>query len=253
MTKLKVLFVDIETAPLLSFVWQPDPDYIPHEALVHDSFMLAWGAKWAGQKRVLTGLLTSDEARQQDDRRIVIELADLVRQADILVAHNGDQFDIPMLNNRLLIMGLEPIGPVRSIDTLKLAKRNFRLPYNKLDFLAEALGLGQKLKTGFDLWRRCYLGEGAALAKMRRYNMHDVRLLEQVFEKLRPHVQGLARLSEAERAGERACPSCGSYQLIARGFYRTQASTYQKWRCKDCGRYSRARTAERNRFTVHPL
>ena len=253
MPALKTLFFDIETAPLLAHIWQPDDGYISPDRILHDSFILCWSGKWAGQKRIVSGLLTGDEAKSQDDSRIVTDLADLLREADIVVGHNLDQFDIPMLNNRLLALRLEPLGPLRTLDTLTVARKSFRLASNKLDYLARLLGLGGKLKTGFSLWRACYLGDEKALAKMVRYNRRDVVLLEQVFDRLKPYAKTLPRLSEAERAGERACPSCGSYQLIARGFYRTQASTYQKWRCKNCGRYSRARTAERNRFTVHPL
>lgn len=251
---LKILFFDIETAPLLAHVWRPYDGYISHPQLVHDSFMLTWAAKWAGDERVMSARLTKAEARSQDDSRIVGKLADLVRQADIVVAHNVRRFDIPMLNNRVMLLGLEPLGPTREIDTLVLAKKNFRLAYNKLDYLAEVLGLGRKIKTDFDLWLEAYHGDQDALKEMDRYCRHDVELLEQVFHKILPYARNVGRLVDADREMERACPFCGSDRLQKRGFHRTNASNFQRFQCNDCKKYSRTRSAARNtKLGVHPL
>ena len=144
-----------------------------------------------------------------------------------------------MLNNRLLLLDLEPIGPVKVIDTLTLAQRNFRLASNRLDYLARVLGLGSKIKTDFGLWRQCYLGDETALARLARYNRRDVVLLSQVFERLLPYVNNLPRLVETD--GEMACPYCGKSKLVARGYHRTQVSTFRKVQCVFCQRYSRYR------------
>ena len=251
---LRILLFDLETAPLLAHVWRPDDAYIPNERMLHDSFILCWGAKWRHQKTVMTGVLTPKEAVAQDDSRIVQELADLIREADIIVAHNADRFDVPMFNNRLLLLGQEPIGPVKTLDTLTLARRNFRLSHNNLDYLGRVLGLGTKIKTDFALWRRCYLGEASALERMRVYNRRDVILLGEVFERLLPYVRNLPRLVEASHAGEMACPSCGKSKLIKRGVYRSSVSTFQKMQCVFCGRYPRYRTSEpENKLGLAPL
>src|SRR3990167_3813085 len=95
---MRVLLIDIETAPMLAFIWRPDDAWIPHERAQHDSFLLCWGAKWRDKGPVMTGVLTGPEAIAQDDSRIVKELADLIRSADIVVGHNINRFDLPMLN-----------------------------------------------------------------------------------------------------------------------------------------------------------
>jgi DNA polymerase III epsilon subunit-like protein len=252
--QLRILFFDIETAPLLAHIWRPYDGYVNHQQLLHDSFLLTWSAKWRGEDKMHSMRLTSQEAQDQDDSRLVAGLADMVRKADIVVAHNADRFDIPMLNNRLLVMQLEPLGPTRTIDTLKLAKYNFRLAYNKLDYLAEVLGFGKKIKTEFDLWRQSYLGDAKALKLMETYNKHDVVLLEQVFEALLPYVHNLPRLYDAEREMEQACPTCGSDDLKKDGKRRTNSSTYQRYHCRNCGRYSRSRSSDRlSKLGVHPL
>lgn len=251
--KLKILLFDLETAPMLAYVWRPTDDYVQSERLINDTWVMCWAAKWADSTKTMTGLVTPDEAIAQDDSRIVKDLAELMREADILVAHNGDRFDIPKINTRLLLMGLDPLGPVQSIDTLTLAKKNFDLPYNKLDYLAEMFGFGNKIKTGFQLWKDCYHGEEKALKQMSKYNVKDVDLLEKVFNRLKPYVKNLKRLYEPESAGEFACPFCGSNDLAKRGVYRTQSSTFQRYCCGLCGKYSRLRTSFKEKFSVVPL
>jgi len=253
MTKLRVLLYDIESGPLLAHIWHPTDQYVTHDRLIHDSFLLTWSAKWLGEKTITSGCVTPQEAIDQNDSRIVFELAEMIREADVVVAHNGDRFDIPMLNNRLLVLGLTPIGPKRSIDTCKLAKRNFRLAYNKLDYLGEILGLGKKLKTDFQLWKSCYHGDQTALNKMLKYNRRDVVLLEQVYEALMPYVTGTPRLVIPEFDGQHVCPHCGSEHLMKRGFHHTNVSHFQKWSCSDCTKYSRSRKSEPQHFSVAPL
>ncbi len=249
----KVLFFDIETAPLLSFIWHPMNNYIPNVMQAADTFMLTWAAKWWGHEEVISDRLSSEEALEQNDSRIVRSLADLVAEADIIVAHNGDRFDMPRLNARLMALRQKPVGPYQTIDTFKLAKRNFNLPYYKLDYIAEFLGLGKKIKTDFDLWKDVYHGVESAIAEMLEYNIHDTVLLEQVFVEMIPYVTRLTRLFRATKRDEVKCAYCGGVEFQKRGVYETQASTFQKYQCKTCGKYARARISEKKRLAYHPL
>lgn len=250
---LKVLFFDIETAPLLAHIWTAYTKYVPSIMMVHDSFLLTWAAKWMGSDGVIADSLSGKEATAQEDERIVLSLADLIREADVIVAHNVDHFDLPMFNNRLLLNGLEPLGPTQTIDTLKLAKKNFRLSHNKLDYLAKELGIGRKIKTDFDLWLDAYHGDEDAISEMLDYNAYDVILLEQIFEYMRPYVRQLTRLFDTIVDGESTCPNCGESNWMQRGYYRTQANTFKKWQCNGCGRYARSRASVKKRNKVYPL
>jgi hypothetical protein len=250
----RVLFFDLETSPAIANVWRAKTEYVPMDMMLAEPFIINWGAKWGHQTRVISGLVTPEEARARDDSRIVADLADIIRQADAVVAHNGSRFDLPVFNGRLIKYGLEPLGPVRMIDTLTLSRNAFGLVYHKLDYLGEYLGLGRKIKTDIDLWKGCVAGDQAALNQMKRYNRQDVLLLEKVFEAMKPYVKYLPRLFDAAREEERVCPFCGSEDLMARGFYRTQASTFAKLQCNKCARYSRYRTVARlKKIGVHPL
>lgn len=250
---MKTLLLDIETAPLLAFVWSPWGQDVAPSQLQSDSFMLTWAAKWRGEDEVFSAAVTSREATKQNDKRITRQLGNLISEADIVIAHNLDRFDLPKINTRLLYHGLEPLAPVKQIDTLKLAKKAFRVTYNRLDYLGEFLGVGKKLKTDFALWQRAYFGDADAIDEMLTYNLQDVVLLEAVFERMLPYVSRLPRMVVPEYDEQHACPTCGSEDLQKRGFYSTNVSLFQRFQCNNCGRYNKYRRSEKLKFDVSPL
>jgi hypothetical protein len=238
---LRLLFFDIETAPLLGYFWQLKQDYINPEMIEQEWWMICWAAKWSDSTSVISRVVSSKEAKAQDDKRIVGQLADLIRKADIVVAHNGNAFDMKMLNTRLVFHGLEPLGQTQTIDTLTVARGTFRFTSNKLDYLAKFLGFAGKHSTSFGLWRDCYHGSKPALEQMVAYNRNDVVILEQVFHALKPHAKNLPRLVDAAEYLQDVCPSCGSPDRTRDGYYRTKANTFPRFRCGGCGRRYRSR------------
>ena len=229
---------------MVAYIWRLKTEYVNPDALIHDSFMLTWAAKWEDSSKVHRGRLTSAEALAKDDARIVGKLAELVGKADAIVAHNGDSFDSKRLNQRLLVNDLPALSPVRTIDTLKLVRKHLAFPSNRLDYVARALGGEGKNKTGFDLWKRAYQGDTSALREMDEYCQKDVVELEEVFQKVRPFVK-LPRLIDAGPEDGPVCTGCGSERLHRDGEYHTNASVFQKWRCADCGKTDRTRSAEK--------
>ena len=223
---------------MLAFIWRLKTEYVGTHMLEHDTFILSWAAKWSDGTKVMSGVLTPTEAKAQDDSRIVNTLAQLMNKADYVVAHNGDRFDLPMVNGRLMLNGLDPIH-AQTIDTLKIARGSFRLASNKLGYLADMLGFTGKHDTSFGLWRDCYAGKGAALKQMVDYNRQDVVVLEDVFHALKPYAKNLPRLVDPTEHRGTTCPSCGSDQRKKDGFYRTKVNTFQKYRCSTCLRPSR--------------
>lgn len=234
--RVRLLFYDIETAPMLSFHWQAKTDYIGVHLVESDSrSLLCWSAKWSDSQKVMSARLTKAETLVQDDARIVGRLADLMRQADYVVAHNGNRFDYKRVNARLLVNTLTPLGSVQAIDTLNIAKQSFDLPYNNLNYLAKRLGFGEKIPTDFDVWRRAFYGDVAALKELEAYNRQDVILLEHVFHAITPYAKTLPRLVDAAEWRDELCPYCGSTDRTKSGVYRTKVNTYPKWVCQ-CGR-----------------
>ena len=251
----RLLFYDLESSFVLAPVWRAHDSYVAPERLRHDSFLLTFAAKWADQPHVYYGRLTPEEAVAKDDRRIAASIGWLLRQADWAVAHNGDRFDKPLLNSRLLQHELPSVQHVQTIDTLKLARRSFKLAGgNGLDYLAQFLGLGSKIKVGFDAWEAAYRGDPQALRDLDMYCRHDVRLLEQVYERMAGHVSGLPRLVSADEPEEFCCTRCGSPSVQKRGFHYTRAATYQRYRCMDCGKWDRDPIAMRDkRLALRPV
>jgi hypothetical protein len=251
----QVLFYDIESAPMLTYLWDlKNSGYVNPDMVVEPPFLLCWAAKWADDDEILHGRLTGKEAKRQDDSRIVNNLAELIRQADVIVAHNGDRFDLPKLNARLAVFQAPPLGNVRTIDTLKLARSAFKFPSNRLGELAASLGIDGKFPTTFDLWRRARSGDVPALKEMDLYCRQDVLVLEAVFDLLKPYVKRLPRMVDAGQYGQRVCPSCGSSALEPDGLHRTNASSFRRFRCTECQRHCRSfRQADVPKLEMRPL
>jgi uncharacterized protein YprB with RNaseH-like and TPR domain len=240
--KPRLLFLDIETAPLRSYTWRLWKQDIPTAAIISDWWMIAWSAKWAGEEGVFSQVVTSKEALLEDDSRIVSTLWSLLNQANIVCTHNGERFDIPRIRSRFLVHGLPPTKPYLQIDTLKVVKKEFGFSSNKLDYIAQVLGLPGKLPTSLDLWIKCMEGDIISLKTMEEYNRNDVIVLEQVYMKLRPFVKTHPNFNLWSETNDPVCPHCGSKNLIPEtGGYYTQTAQYNLHKCLDCGAISRER------------
>jgi DNA polymerase elongation subunit (family B) len=233
----KLLFVDIETAPLVMAAWtQFEANAIWIE---RDTFILSFAARWGHQKRTKTYALPDYPSYRRDkhnDKSLCAELFDHLDQADVVIAHNGDAFDIKKINSRLIVNGFKPPAPYKTVDTLKIARRVFKFDSNKLDNIGRYLNRGRKLThTGADLWRRCVAGDPKAWAKMRRYNARDVDLLVDVYNDIKvwaPNHPDL-RLYD-NRPG---CPVCRSNRVIRRGFNIAMKRKTERLQCSDCSHW----------------
>lgn len=244
----KVLVFDIETAPLKGYFWRIWKENIGMNQLIADWHMLTWAAKWLDDKEVMYDS-THLHGDPTNDRPLLESLHQLLDDADIVVAHNGNRFDIPKVNARFLQAGLHPPSPYKRIDTLQVAKRQFAFTSNRLDAIAQYLGIGAKHETGgFQLWEQCLAGSHAAFDKMVEYNIQDVELLEQVYKEMRPWIPNHPNIGNLEEQTH-ACPKCGSKHLQKRGFSYTQVGKYQRYQCNSCGGWSRERLSCREKGT----
>ncbi|MEL7422985.1 MAG: ribonuclease H-like domain-containing protein, partial [Bacteroidota bacterium] len=134
------------------------------------------------------------------------------------------------------------------IDTLRIAKREFRFDSNKLEYIAKVLGVEEKDQhkefPGFELWAECMAGNPKAWKEMRLYNVQDVITLEQVYLKLRPWATNHPNVMVNKDSEEHACPKCGGTHLHRRGYQYTNTGKYQRYQCTDCGGWSRTRYTE---------
>lgn len=231
----KILFFDIETAPNLGYIWGKfEQNVIEY---THEWYMLSWSAKWSGGKHITKGLVDYESytPNTENDLDLVTDLHKLLAEADIVIAHNGNKFDIKRANTRFIEHDLKPPEPFKVVDTLTIARRHFGFNSNKLDDLGRRLGVGRKLKhAGFDLWKGCMQGDAKAWRTMKRYNRQDVLLLEQVYLKLRPWINNHPNISILSDI-ENGCRNCGSRHLVKQGVKITATGKRQQYQCQDCG------------------
>lgn len=204
--------------------------------------MICFAYKWYGDKKV--HFVRPSEKDPWDDFEMVKALWKLFDEADVLIGHNADKFDTKKANALFIRHGLLPPSPSKSVDTLKVARRNFNNTSNRLDALGESYGLGRKKETkGFMKMFQGTMNDNDPKfwRMMEMYNRRDVVLLEKLYKKLLPWVKN--HPIDPERPD--GCPNCGSTKLQARGYQRTRTVTYKRYRCNSCGTWSRSRLAEK--------
>ena len=237
---MRILLLDIETAPNIAHVWGLWNQNVGINQIQASSYVMCWSAKWHSDKEV-----QFDSVFQSTPKRMLKRIYKLVNDADVVVHYNGTKFDMPTLNKEFVIHGMPPPSPYKQVDLLRTARKQFRFPSNKLDYVAQALGLGHKIKhTGHDLWVRCMAKDPEAWAVMEKYNKQDVVLLEKVYDRLLPWVQGHPNHGAYDEPGIPVCPNCGSGHLQRRGFSRTQVNKYARFQCQECGTWSREPVSE---------
>jgi hypothetical protein len=233
----RILLVDIETAPIEALVWTMFEANVIH--VLQPTYMLSFSVKWLDKKPVKTHALCdypSYDENKTDDGKLVADLWKYFDQADIIVGHNSDSFDIKKTNARFAVNGLGPPSPYQTVDTLKQCRRYFKFDSNKLDNVARYLGIGRKLPhTGKDLWLGCMRGDPKSWGVMKRYNAQDVRLTEAVFLKLRHWDKSHPNL--AVYMGQKCCPVCTSAKVQLRGVNVARTRKTQRMHCQDCGHW----------------
>lgn len=232
---MKILLWDIETSPLVMRVWNLWDPPAKYENIIEETTLLSVAWKWLGSKEV--DCLAIKPTRPRDDKALVKATHRILSQADVLVGHNGDRFDLRRFNTRAIKHGLPPLPPIPTIDTLKVAKRYFGFNSNRLDYLGEFLGVGKKLKTEPQLWTRVLEGDREAILLMERYNKQDVTLLEKVYLALRPFIRNHPNANLHGGNGTR-CPNCESESLVKQGFKYQRTTKRQQYRCRECGAWS---------------
>lgn len=243
---MKILLVDIETAPHIGYVWGLWQQNIGLSQLLESGYVLCWSAKWYGFNEIMF-----DSIHQSKPKKMLKGIHALLEEADAVVHYNGTRFDIPTLNKEFLLNGMTPPSAYRQIDLYSTAKSRFRFASNKLDYISEQLGLGNKHKhEGFELWVKCMNRDEEAWKTMETYNKQDIYLLEGVYEKFKPWIKGHPNVALYTGATVDSCPVCGSDALSKRGYAYTSTGRYQRYCCGSCGHWSRARTGVDHRPNI---
>lgn len=240
MSDPKILTFDIETAPITAYSWGLFDQNIGLNQIKADWFILSWAAKWYGEPASKVIYMDNSKAKDiQNDKALVMGLAALLEQADIVITQNGDKFDIKKLNARAAIHGLPPIKVCKSTDTLKESRKVFSFTSHKLEYMTEKLNTKyKKLKhekyPGFELWKAILNGDKQAWIEMKKYCIHDVLATEELYQKIHGWIKTQNMACYFDDAVIRC--RCGSKNLWKDGFVYTDAGKFQGYKCKDCGK-----------------
>ncbi len=242
MNQQRALVFDIETQPILAYVWGLKDQNISLNQIHTDWSVMAWGAKWLGESAVM-----------YLDRSTHTELAllkgiwKLLDQADIVITQNGKSFDSKRLNARFIHYGMRPPNPYKHIDTYLVARGVADFTSNKLEYLTNKLckkykKLDHGLFPGMSLWTECLKGNKKAWLEMRKYNIHDVLSTEELYEALKAWAPGsVPSVFVAD-----ACGRCNSRSFQNRGWGSTNFYRYRKQQCKQCGAWKQGKREKLN-------
>lgn len=230
----KIIVWDIETTPIVSYSWSLYPTSISPDSVIRDWTIICGAWKAVGDKKVESVQVTDVD----DDYKVVKTLREALADADIIVHHNGDSFDIKKLNTRLIFHKLPPLPNIPTVDTKKLAKKIAAFSSNKMDYLSKILTGERKIHTDYELWLRCMKNEHKALDEMAKYNRHDVEVNERLYLALRPYAKTHPHIGVMKEENKASCPKCGSSNVVKNGIRTsTTGLKKQEYQCNDCGSY----------------
>jgi hypothetical protein len=232
---VKRLFLDLETSPNIVLSWRVGWEIkIDAENIIKERAIICAGYKWEGDRGA--SCITWDA--NQDDAALLNKIIHIIGEADEVVMHNGDKFDLPWVRARAAFHGLV-VPPTKTVDTLQWARRKFNFNSNKLDYIARFLGMGGKIKTEFGLWKEICLNKcPKSLKKMADYCKRDVELLEKVHARLAAFVPAKTHVGVLAGGEKWSCPYTGSKSVSCYKTRITASGTKQfQMKNKDTGRY----------------
>lgn len=236
MTKRKRLFFDIETSPNIGLFWEAGyKKNIDYSNIIKERAIICICYKWEEAKEVFEVHWDS----KQCDKTMLEKFIKIANEADELVGHNGDRFDLAWIRTRCLYHNIDMFPNYTTVDTLKIARSKFKFNSNKLNYIADFLGIGQKIKTEFGLWKDIVLHKDKkAMDAMIKYCKKDVVLLEKVFKAIKGHIAPKTHFGVKFGGDRGSCPECGSDEIM-RNSIRYTATGVKKitYKCRTCHKY----------------
>ena len=236
--ELRVLILDIETSPLLVYVWELKDQYVGLNQMIKDWDIMAWSAKWLNTHA--SNIHYFDKRRDKDDKRILKPLWDLLNEADVVITQNGKAFDSKKINARFMLHKMPPPSPYKHLDTYLIAKNAAAFTSHSLEYLSDRFctkykKLSHKQFPGLSLWIECLKGNNKAWEEMKTYNIHDVLATEEFYNKIKGWVpQNAPKLFTTASV----CSICGS-MAQRRGTELKGKTLVQRVQCKSpsCGKW----------------
>lgn len=239
---VKVLILDIESAPIISHVWDIWEQNVALNQIQKDWHILSFSAKWLHSDEVIYKD-QSNAKNIEDDKALLQEVWNLLDECDICLTHNGIRFDIPKLNARFIQCGFPPPSSFRNIDTNRISRNKFNFTSTKLEYLSDKLCKKYKKSKhkkfpGHELWTACLANNKEAWQEMKNYNELDVLALEELYFKLIPWDNSI-NFSIYTETLDHTC-SCGNdNDFRHNGFVYTNTGKFKRLICNKCGKESK--------------
>lgn len=242
----RILTLDLETSPILGYVWGLREQNLSVEQIVEDWSVLCYCAKWIDSDKIISGHTGGrGKGWVRDDRKLMRELWDLLDEADAVIAQNGKNFDLKMIDGRMVQHGMQPYSPVRVIDTLLNSRARFRFPTHKLAYQSRVMTDTPKSDhrkfPGWELWTEVLADNPKAWKEMLSYCETDVRATEKVYLKQRPWIRSHPNLAAYMEDKDLRCTACKSKLLQRRGYETTQQGRWPRFHCQECGKWNRGK------------
>lgn len=230
---IKRLFFDIETSPNIGYFWRTGYNIsITPDCIINERKIICISYKWETEDKIYT--LTWDE--NQCDKQMLIDFIKVANQSDEMIAHNGDRFDIKWIRTRCIFHRVAMFPNYKTLDTLKKAKSGFNFNSNKLDYIAQFLGVGAKVKhSGFDMWKNVMAGDKDAMDEMVHYCEGDIIVLEDVFLTMQNYIKTNTHNGVINGNLKYSCPSCGSENIeLLKNNVTAMGTIKRQINCLDC-------------------
>lgn len=210
--QIKRLFFDIETSRMVVelrlFSMRNKDLRFSYRNVKTPSKIICISYKWEGEDKVRNLRWDSEK---QCDKELLKQFIPLMHEADEVIGHNGDNFDIKIVRTRAIYHRLPFRVNIPSLDTLKKARSHFRFPDNRLDTIAHYLGVGGKVQhEGIRMWDKVEDGDPKALIDMVDYCDMDVVVLEDCYLVMENYIKPNRHVGVMAGGLKHECPKCGS-------------------------------------------
>lgn len=247
----RILILDVERLPgITEQRWWDRGDlknrYVHHETVTREPRTTIVCAKWYDQPDVMRFAEWDKGGRGQFLKKVHA----LVSEADVLVGHNVDNADVPWLRGDFHMPrvghkhkpNLPPLPPFKTVDTLKVLRREFKtgVPFKGLDAFCRIVGLPAKIDTyDRDAMERAVAGSVEDRERLTEYCAGDVIATQGLYDYLRPHIKNHPALFVTGEDRLRVCTRCGHDTEPTARRYVASVLTYSMQKCTNCKAYSR--------------
>ena len=262
MNEPKILYWDIETSLLLLAAFTRYELRVPFNMVVADWFMFCAAVQWEGGKPILFSILDDKKRFQKDfsdDKYVIQKLRDMINEADILIAHNGDHFDWKKFKKKIIEHKIKPPRKPILIDTYKESK-TAQFTSGKLGDLSIQLNLPHKSHSNPGDWLVATLPYGtykvgsrkivitknskiAALRRIGKYNLKDLPPLINLYKRIRPYM--IRHPNMSKMTGRPVCPVCAGRKVIYNGYF---VNGDHKVVCRECNHPFRENVAHKIKY-----